>query len=171
MNQTLTKIFLICIFGIVVFSTQSLAQNTENVLVLSKISNPEKTKQIDPNSYFKVKTIEGKKIKGKFADVHENYFLTTTKDTIYLNEINWIRARKELTKWEKGLGIAGVFGGTIYSGASTMAALMYIALEANYWVIIAPAIIIPATIIGFRTLIGRRYKLRKWELATKAVIN
>ncbi len=171
MKLTFKVFYLTFIICISIFNLKSYAQDSGNVLILLKYSNESKTKQIDPNSYFKVKTIDGKKLKGKFADVYENYFLTTTNDTIYLNEIDWIKARKQLTKWEKGLGIVGVFGGTIYSCASTMAALMFIALEANYWVILAPAVIIPATIISFRTLVGRRYKLKKWKLKTQILIN
>jgi hypothetical protein len=171
MYLTFKRIHLILIVCISILSFESYAQEKVNVLFLSKYSNKSRVKQIKPNSYFKVKTIKGKKLKGKFDEVHENYFISTEKDTILINEIDWIKARKQLTKWERGLGIAGVFGGTIYSGASVIAALMIIAMEANYWVILAPAVIIPATIISFRTLAGRRYKMKRWKLEAQTSFN
>ena len=160
--STFSLIFIICL---TFFCYSSYAQHGTNTLTLTKISKESKTKQIDLNSKFKLKTIDGKKIKGRYAEVHEDYFTTTTNDTIYLNGIDWIKAKKQLTKWGRRLAIAGTLGGIVYSYGSTMAALMFIAMEANYWVILAPAVIIPATIIAISTISGRRYKLHKWRLA------
>ena len=166
MNPILKKRCLIIILIISFFAICSSAQNSEKTITLSKISNHKKVKQIDPNSYFKVKTINGKKLKGKFASVSDNYFISTENDTILLNEIYWIKAKSQISGLVKALAITGVFAGIFFSFGTVPAALSFIAMESNFCVILAPAATISASVIGIRTLGGRRYKLKRWKLET-----
>jgi hypothetical protein len=169
--MTFKKTCLLSILLIFVFTIHSFAQNAENVLSLSRISNHKKVKQIAPNSFFKLKTIGGVKIKGKFAGASKNYLTTTENDTILFSDIRWIKAKRELTKLGKGLAIAGVFAGAYFSLATVPAALMIMAMHANYWIILAPVATLSATVAGYKTLKGRRYKMKRWKLETKNTIN
>jgi len=166
MNLILKKYYLIIVLFISFFAMHSSAQNSGKTLILSKFSNQKKVKQIDPNSYFKVKTIDGKKLKGKFASVSDNYFISTENDTILLNEIIWIKAKRKISGLVKGLAITGVLAGTYFSFGTIPAAISFIAMQSNYWVILAPAATISASVMGIRTLGGRRYKLKRWKLET-----
>lgn len=171
MKITSKKINLIFLLSFTFLALNSFTQNVENVLILSKKTNQKKIKQIDPNSYYKVKNIDGKKLKGKFANVSDNYFISTKNDTIFLNEIYWIKAKQKLTKGKKAIAITAVFAGTFFSFGTIPAALMFAMTYSNYWVILAPIATISASVFGIRTLGGRRYKMNKWKLKTKNIIN
>lgn len=169
MYLILKKVYIIHILCLSLFTLNSFAQSTENVLILTKQSNQKKIKQIDPDSYFKLKTIDGEKLKGKFDSVYDNYFVSAENDTIFLNDICWIKAKKQLTKLEKSLAIAGVFAGIYFSLATIPAAFMII--ESNALIILAPIASISATVGGFRILGGRRYKMKRWKLDTQRILN
>jgi hypothetical protein len=143
------------------------AQNSGNLLFLSQISNRNRIKMIDSHSYFKIKTNAGDKIKGKFSIVAEDYFVSTKGDTIYINEIEWIKAKRQLAKWEKATATAALFSGIYFSFGTVPAAFIILAMEGNAWIILAPVVTISAAIIGFRTLGGRRYNLKIWKLESK----
>lgn len=166
LNLVKTKLIIILCFSI--FTLKSIAQNSENTLIFSKYSNENKINKIEPNSYFKLRTFDGNRIKGKFLSISANYFISLKNDTIYYNDIDWIKARMQLTKWEKGIAIAGLFAGMYFSMGTVPAAFYFVFIEENYLIILAPAATISAASFGFKTLKGRKYKMKKWKLETQS---
>jgi hypothetical protein len=51
-----------------------------------------------------------------------------------------------------------------------MAAMVF-AIDGLLWPIIAPVATLSAAVIGFRTLSGRRYHTKKWELEATTLPN
>ena len=171
MNLIPKRISLIFVLFISLFSMNLFAQNANIVLTLSKYSNQKKVRQIDPVSYFKVKTNASKKLKGKFSSISDNYFVSTENDTIYLNEINWIKAKRKLKKWEKAIAIPSVFAGTFFSFGTIPAAFMIMSMESTPLIFLVPIATVSIAIYGFVTLGGRRYKMKRWKLDTQKILN
>ena len=169
MCQTLKKSTLLFVSLLYLFCASVHAQNPDKKLFLTKVSKPEKIKEVDSQSHFKVKTIDGEKIKGKFFSFANDYFVSTNNDTIRINEIRWIKAKKHLGKWEKTAAIIATFSGIYFSIGTVPAAFIITAMEGNAWIILAPVATLTAATIGFRALAGRKYHLKNWKLETKFV--
>jgi hypothetical protein len=154
------------------FQSESLfAQDSLSLLQISKISNANKVKQIDPNSYFKVKPHEGKKLKAKFASVGDDFIITTINDTIYFGDIKWIKLKMKISGFEKTAAITGVFAGSYLSFATVPAAIYFIVVEGVFWPLIPATTTLSAAVIGYKTLAGRRYYTKKWKFETSTQLN
>lgn len=158
------RYILIIMLLIGTITLTSSAQNNHNLLLLkNRIS--QKTKAVAPHSKFKVKTLKKNKFKGRITEISDSFLVSDVNDTIYFNDIRWIKAKKQLTKWERGAGIAGVFIGALYTPVSFIAAAMNHTMGgASPVVFLIPAVPIGTGIFSIRTLGGRRYKMKKWEL-------
>jgi len=167
----LYKLFFFIFIILTVFNLTSYAQQTENVLILTKQSNQKKNKKIEANSYFKIKTIQGTKLKGKYADIRDNYFISVANDTIFLEEIIWIKAKTGLTKWGTGIAITTTFAGIFFSFGTIPAAFMIMAMEGNALIFLAPVATVSSSVIGIRMLGGRKYNMEKWRLETQQFFN
>lgn len=167
----LTLKLLIFLLAISFQSENIFAQDSLSFLQISKISNPKKVKQVDPNSYFKVKPHDGKKLKAKFADIGYDFIISTTNDTIYFGDIKWIKLKMKISGLANAAAITGVFAGTYFSFGTVPMALYFIAVEGVIWPVIAPVATLSAAIIGFRVLAGKRYHTKKWILETSSQFN
>lgn len=163
--------FLIFLLAILFQSENLFAQDSLYRLQISRISNAKKVKQVDSNSYFKYKSHNGNKLKAKFAKIGDDYIISTTNDTIYFGEIKWIKLKMQLNGIEVATAVTGVFAGAYLSMGTVPMAMYFLAIEGMLWPIIAPAATISAAVIGFRTLVGRRYYTKKWELEATTPIN
>lgn len=156
---------LLILMLVISFQSGNLfSQDSVTFLQVSKISNPKKVKQVDPNSYFKVKPHDGRKLKAKFASVGDDIIISTTNDTIYFDDIKWIKLKMEISGFSKAAAITGVFAGTWLSFGTVPLAIYYIAAEGMFWPVIAPAATLSVAIFGFRALAGRRYHTKTWKL-------
>jgi hypothetical protein len=144
------------------FWQNTFAQQPETPMLAKQ--NSTKVREIDSDSYFKVKTREGKKLKGKFDVFADDYFVSLNNDTIFFNEIKWIKAKTEWSKWQTGLAVTATFAGIWFSIGAIPAAFFVLATEGTAIVFLAPAATITSTVIGFRMLAGRKYKMKKWGL-------
>ena len=169
MKQTFK--LLIFLLALSFQSENIFAQDSLSFLQISKISNPNKVKQVDPNSYFKVKPHDGKKLKAKFAAIGDDFIISTSNDTIYFGDIKWIKLKMKISGLANAAAITGVFAGTYLSFGTVPMALYFIAVEGVIWPVIAPVATLSAAIIGFRALAGRRYHTKKWKLETSSQIN
>lgn len=160
----LTFKLLTFLLAITLQSEILFAQDSLSFLQISKISNPNKVKQVDPNSYFKVKPHDGKKLKAKFASVGNDFIISTTNDTIYFSEIKWIKLKMQLNRIEKAAAVTGVFAGTYLSFVTVPAATYFIIVNGVFWPVIPATATVSAAIIGFRSLAGHRYQTKKWKL-------
>ena len=147
------------------------AQDSLYLLQISKISNAKKIKQVNPNSYFKVKPHDGKKLKAKFASVGDDFIISITNDTIYFGDIKWIKLKMKISDFASAAALTGVFSGTYLSFGTVPMALYFIAAEGVFWPLVAPVATLSVAIIGFRTLAGRRYHTKKWKLETSSQFN
>lgn len=161
---------LIVLLVISLQSENLFAQDSLSFLQISKVSNPKKVKQVDPDSYFKVKPFDGKKLKAKFAGIGDGFIISTINDTIYFSDIKWIKLKMKIGGLENAAAITGVFAGTWLSLGTVPMALFYIT-EGIFWPVIAPVATLSAAVIGFRTLAGRRYHTKKWVLETRSQFN
>jgi hypothetical protein len=166
-------IFKLLIFLFVIsFQSESLfAQDSLSFLQISKISNAKKVKQVDPNSYFKVKPHDGKKWKAKFVSANYDFIVSTTNDTIYFVDIKWINLKMKVSGFEKTAAITGVFAGSYLSFGTFPMAIYFLAAEGMFWPVIAPAATLTLAVIGYKTLAGRRYLTRKWKLEASTQFN
>ncbi|MFW6309743.1 MAG: hypothetical protein ACOC1D_01460 [Prolixibacteraceae bacterium] len=140
------------------------AQHNNNLLLL-KNRNSQKTKIVAHHSKFKAKTLGKKKFKGRITKISDSFLVSDVNDTIYFNDICWIKAKKQLTKWEQRAGIAGMFVSALYTPVSLLAVTMISMMEGTKPVVfLIPVTPIGIGIISIRTLGGRRYKMKKWEL-------
>jgi len=169
MKQTFK--LLIFLLALSFQSENIFAQDSLSFLQISKISNPNKVKQVDPNSYFKVKPHDGKKLKAKFAAIGDDFIISTTNDTIYFGDIKWMKLKMRISGLANAAAITGVFAGTYLSFGTVPMALYFIAVEGVIWPVIAPVATLSAAIIGFRVLAGRRYHTEKWKLETSFQFN
>ena len=166
-SKPLCFFLLILLFA---FVENTFAQQIKIPLVLAKQQSG-KIKNIDSKSFFKVKTTQGKKVKGKFSAFGDDYFVSAANDTIFFNDIVWIKVKTELTKWETGLAITATFAGVWFSIGAIPAAFYFLAMEGTAIVFLAPAATLTSTVIGFRMLGGRKYKMSRWNLENIKVIN
>ena len=156
----------------ILFQSENLfAQDSLYHLQISRIANTKKIKQVDTNSYFKVKPHDGKKLKAKFAALGDDFIISTTSDTIYFGDIKWIKLKMKISGLANAAAISGVFAGTYLSFGTVPMALYFIAVEGVIWPVIAPVATLSAAIIGFRALAGRRYQTKKWKLEAMAPLN
>lgn len=167
----LTFKLLIFLLAISFQSVSLFAQDSLSFLQVSKISNPKKVKQIDPNSYFKVKPHDGKKLKAKFASVGDDFIITTTNDTIYFGDIKWIKLKMKISGFEKTAAITGVFAGSYLSFVTVPAAIYFIVIEGVFWPLIPATATLSGAVIGYKTLAGRRYHTKKWKLESSSQFN
>ncbi len=159
----MTKLLAILILFITTIQNIS-AQEDNRVLILQN-KKTEKQKVVAPNSLFKAKTLENIKIKGRISEITDSFLISDSNDTIVFNKIHWIKAKKKLTKFERGAGIAGLFVGIIYTPASLIGtALTYAMLSSSPAIFLINAVPVGVIVISVRTLGGRRYKTKNWEL-------
>ena len=166
MKLNFSTYFLIVAFLTCIFQFPSNAQSSKRSLNLSKKSNQKKVKMVEPASYFKLKTTNGTKVKGKFDTMDDDFFISNKNDTVFFEEIFWIKAKTELSRLGKAAAITGVFGGTYFSFGTVPMALYFIVMEGTFWVVFAPVATISAAVFGIRMLGGRRYKMSRWNLQT-----
>jgi len=167
----LTFKLLIFLLAISFQSENLFAQDSLCFLQISKISNTKKVKQVEPNSYFKMKPYDGKKLKAKFAAIGDGFIISTINDTIYFSDIKWIKLKMKIGGLANAAAITGVFAGTFLSFGTVPMALYFIAAEGVFWPVLAPAATLSAAIIGFRALAGRRYHTKTWKLETSSQFN
>ncbi|GAB1454361.1 hypothetical protein MASR2M47_44170 [Draconibacterium sp.] len=77
----------------------------------------------------------------------------------------------QISRFGKTAAIIGVSAGSYLSLATVPMAAMVFAIDGLLWPIIAPAATLSAAVIGFRTLSGRRYHTKKWELEATTLPN
>lgn len=119
---------------------------------------------IDDDSRFKMKLNNGKKINGKVQYFAESFFVSDKGDTVQYNQIDWIKLPRELTEFQKTAAFAGLALGAFLSFAAVPAALYFVAVEANYAMILLPIATVSTAVVGLKLLTGRRYHLDKWEI-------
>lgn len=148
------------------------AQATNQILVLRNL-NSGKEKVIASNSKFKAKLANNEKIKGRIVRVEDSFFISDQNDTICFSKIRWIKAKRNLSKRQRGAGIAGLFAGLYFTpailAASSMIYLMERTTPGNPAIFLVNAIPIGVTVVSIRALAGRRYKMKNWELQTMPV--
>ena len=166
------KLNLLIFLLAILFQSENLfAQDSLYHLQISRIANAKKIKQVDSNSYFKFKSHNGKKMKSKFAKIEYDFIISTTNDTIYFNEIKWIKLKMQLNRFEKAAAITGVFAGSYLSFGTVPMAIYFLVIEGMFWPVIAPVSSLSVAVIGFRTLSGRRYSTKKWKLEASTQLN
>ncbi|MBN2635937.1 MAG: hypothetical protein JXR61_06685 [Prolixibacteraceae bacterium] len=153
--------FILLLFFICIFQN-TYSQQTANQLYITNISNQSKTINVDTNYFIKIKTTDREKIRNKFSIINEGLFISNENDTINLNEIEWIKARKQLLQWQKTTAKIALVSGLYFSFATVPAALIIPAMGGSFIIILAPIATISASVIGVKTLAGRKYKLNKW---------
>jgi hypothetical protein len=171
MKLTIKRCFLIILLAFLFQSENLFAQDSLYHLQISRISNPQKVKQVDSSSFFKYKLHNEKKLKARFAKIEEDFIISTSNDTIYFSEIKWIKLKMQISRFGKTAAIIGVSAGSYLSLATVPMAAMVFAIDGLLWPIIAPAATLSAAVIGFRTLSGRRYHTKKWELEATTLPN
>ena len=159
------KLFLFVLFFVLISGFQSQAQTEKYIIQMVKGTDYDlRIVVIDDDSRFKLKLNNGLKIKGKVQDFNE-YFLTTVKgDTVFYNDIDWVKLQRELTNFQEIAAIAGLMLGTYLSFGTVPLAGLIIAMEANYAIILAPIATVSTAVVGLKLLTGRRYHLDKWEI-------
>ncbi len=145
------------------------AQSAGKQLIATKRFN-NKQKGLNINSFFKLKTKDGEKIKAKLSALIDNGLVTLQNDTVLFQDIRWIRIQRDLNKLEKGLAIAGTFAGSYLSIGAIPAGLVFLFIESNPWVLLAPVATLSSFVIGFKTLRGKKYKTKYWKLTAKPYI-
>lgn len=159
------RYFISVYFVIMVASFQSQAQSGKSIIQMVKNSDSDlRIVLIDDDSRFKLKLNSGQKVKGKVQNFNEYYFTTVGGDTINYNDIDWIKLQRELTEFQKIAAFSALALGAWLSFGTVPAALYFVAVEANYFVILAPIATISTSVIGLRLLTGRRYHLDKWQI-------
>ena len=140
------------------------AQEKSEVLILQN-KKTGKEKVVAPNSKFKAKNQHGIKMKGRITELTDSYLVSDKNDTLFYNKVRWIKAKKELTKMQRGAGIVGLFAGTFYTPVVLMGTtLSYLMAGTSPVIFLVNAVPVGATIISVRTLGGRRYKMENWQL-------
>lgn len=162
--------YLTLLFFISFWFQNITAQEDNQVLILKNLSSG-KEKLVAPNSKFKAKLTNKKKIKGRIAEVKDSFFISGKNDTINFSDIYWLKAKKQLSKMQRGAGIVGLFAGILYTPATfmgtTMLYIMHRSTPGNPAIFLVNAIPTGVLIISVRTLAGRRYKMKNWELQTQ----
>jgi hypothetical protein len=154
---------LILLIILSVLISNGFAQEYTKSLILAK-QRSGKIKAIESTSYFKIKSTDGEKQKGRFAEIGSDYFISEGNDTIFFEDVVWIKAKTELTKWGTAAAITATFAGIWFSIGAIPAAMYFIAIEGAAIVLLATAATISSTVVGFRMLGGRKYQMNRWNL-------
>lgn len=162
-------IILIVLSSFIAFTLN--AQNTNNCLLL-KNKNSKQIITVAPVSKFKAKTFGQEKLEGRIAKISDSFFISDMNDTIYFDNIRWIKAKKPLKKREQMAGVAGLFIGALYTPVSILASAMNSMMgNADPVIFLLPAIPIGIGVFSIRALGGRRYKMKRWELYSAPLNN
>jgi hypothetical protein len=160
-----SKILLLLLFIFGMVSVETHAQNASATLRISKISKPEKVRQIADNTRLKIQTLEGEKIKTRLTRFGKDYLLTEKGDTILFEDIHSFRAQRRLNKTEFFIGIPLLIAGTTAAIAGVPIGVMIIFTESSGTALfVLPPAGLAATLAG-KKMVGRKtYHTGKWKI-------
>ena len=157
---------LLIIFTFSLFIQKNLhGQNTERVLLISKISKPEKVRRIVNGTRLKIQTQSGNYIRTKLNSVGKDYFLTQQLDTIYFNDIYSFRAQRKINKTEcvvgvplLAMGVAAMIGGV------PLSFVLILMQEAGPGIFLIPLAGVISTAAGYKIVGRKTYRMDNWTI-------
>ncbi|MCG6186449.1 hypothetical protein [Maribellus maritimus] len=141
------------------------SQIAEKMLLVSKISKPEKVRHIANGTRLKIQTQTGAYIRARLQSVGKNYLLTQRQDTIYFNDIYSFRAQRKLNKAEFFTGVPVLIAGIAASvGGVPLSIILILMQEAGPGIFLVPLAGVVTTVAGIK-LVGRStYRMNKWRV-------
>lgn len=149
-----------------VFVSVSLkGQDTEKILLISKISKSKKVRQISNDTRLKIQTQSGDFIRTRLHSAGNDYLLTQEKDTIFFNDIYSFRAQRKLNKTEFFVGVPLLITGIVTAVAGVPLSIMLIYMaEAGSGIFFVPLAGVAATITGIKIVGRKTYRTDRWRI-------
>ena len=131
---------------------------------IQKKSNPQREIAIAPVSVFKAKNTDGKKIKGRLIRATDLLIVYNQTDTLFYKDLLWIKAKRHLTQTQGFLTLAAFIVSTIYTFPLIPGSFMIYIFGGSPLIFMAPAATGAASVVTFKILSGKRFKLNKWRV-------
>jgi hypothetical protein len=165
MDQKSIKITSALIPLFLIFSVNLFSQDLSKTLFISKISNPEKVRQIAKDTKIKIKTFDGRKIKSCDFISGEDFLIAEKNDTILFQNIYSFRTQRKLNKTEFFLGVPLLIIGTTAAVTGVPLSIMLIFMEeAGAGIFLIPVTGVISTVAGVKTVGRETYFTDEWKM-------